>query len=50
MGLVSDTGEEQRLFVIDSVLEPLLPISARNATFTQEVTAAKLLERWANII
>ena len=33
------------MFVIDSVLEPLLPISAKNATFSQDVTAGKLLEQ-----
>ena len=43
--LVSDSGEEQRMFVLDAVLEPLLPISARNATFSQDVTAGKLLEK-----
>ena len=45
MDLVSDSGEEQRMFVLDAVLEPLLPISARNATFSQDVTAGKLLEK-----
>ena len=46
MDLVSDSGEEQRMFVLDAVLEPLLPISARNATFSQDVTAGKLLEKY----
>ena len=41
----ADTGEEQRMFIIDAVLEPLLPISVRNATFSQDVTAGKLLEK-----
>ena len=45
ISLEADTGEEQRMFVIDSVLEPLLPISVRNATFSQDVTAGKLLEK-----
>ena len=45
IALVSDTGEEQKMFIIDSVLEPLLPISAKNATFSQDVTAGKLLEK-----
>ena len=45
INLSSDTGEEQRMFIIDSVLEPLLPISAKNATFSQDVTAGKLLEK-----
>ena len=43
--LNSDSGEEQMMFIIDSVLEPLLPISAKNATFSQDVTAGKLLEK-----
>ena len=33
INLNSDTGEEQKMFIIDSVLEPLVPISAKNATF-----------------
>ena len=45
INLNSDTGEEQKMFIIDSVLEPLLPISAKNATFSQDVTAGKLLEK-----
>merc|ERR1712088_250295 len=45
INLNSDTGEEQKMFIIDSVLEPLLPISAKNATFSQGVTAGKLLEK-----
>ena len=45
ISLESDTGEEQRMFIIDAVLEPLLPISVRNATFSQDVTAGKLLEK-----
>lgn len=43
--LQSDSGEQQKMFIIDSVLEPLLPISFKNASFTQDVTAGKLLER-----
>jgi len=43
--LQSDSGEQQKMFIIDSVLEPLLPISFRNASFTQDVTAGKLLQR-----
>jgi hypothetical protein len=35
----------QAVFIIDSVLEPLLPIQIKNATFTQDVTAGKLLEK-----
>ena len=35
----------QAVFIIDSVLEPLLPIQIRNASFTQDVTAGKLLEK-----
>jgi len=43
--LMSDTGEEQMVFVIDSVLEPLLTNSIRNASFNQDITAGKLLAR-----
>lgn len=43
--LTSDTGEEQMVYVIDSVLEPLLTNSIRNASLTQAVTAGKLLAR-----
>jgi len=43
--LQSDSGEQQKMFIIDSVLEPLLPISFKNASFTQDVTAGKLLKR-----
>ena len=49
INLSSDTGEEQRMFIIDSVLEPLLPISAKNATFSQDVTAGKLLEKYLSL-
>jgi len=38
-------GEQQVVYIIDSVLEPLLPISIRNHTISQDITAAKLLER-----
>ena len=60
--LQSDSGEQQvfihdktffikyffsqKMFIIDSVLEPLLPISFKNASFTQDVTAGKLLKRF----
>jgi len=43
--LTSDSGEEQMVFVIDSVLEPLLTNSIRNASFNQDITAGKLLAR-----
>jgi hypothetical protein len=43
--LTSDSGEEQRVFIIDSVLEPLLTNSIRNSSFNQGVTAGKLLAR-----
>ena len=33
------------VFIIDSVLEPLLTNSIRNASFNQEITAGKLLAR-----
>ena len=36
------------VFVIDSVLEPLLTNSIRNASFNQDITAGKLLARWVN--
>ena len=35
----------QMVFVIDSVLEPLLTNSIRNASFNQDITAGKLLAR-----
>ena len=38
----------QMVFVIDSVLEPLLTNSIRNASFNQDITAGKLLARWVN--
>ena len=37
------------VFVIDSVLEPLLTNSIRNASFNQDITAGKLLARWVNL-
>jgi len=43
--LTSDSGEEQMVFIIDSVLEPLLTNSIRNASFNQDITAGKLLAR-----
>jgi len=43
--LTSDSGLQQVMFVIDSVLEPLVPTSIKNATYTQHVTALKLLQR-----
>jgi len=45
INLQSDSGEQQKMFIIDSVLEPLLPISFKNASYTQGVTAGKLLQR-----
>ncbi|XP_023344668.1 fasciclin-1 [Eurytemora carolleeae] len=36
--------EQQIVYILDGVLEPLLPISVKNATFTQDVTAGKLLQ------
>jgi len=43
--LTSDSGEEQMVFIVDSVLEPLLTNSIRNASFNQDITAGKLLAR-----
>ena len=34
------------VFIIASVLEPLLTNSIRNASFNQEITAGKLLARY----
>ena len=39
------TSPLQMVYVIDSVLEPLLTNSIRNASLTQHITAGKLLAR-----
>ena len=43
--LQSDGHDTQVAYVIDSVLEPLVTISIRDSSFSQRVTAEKLLEK-----